>query len=137
MGIMDEFFSMGLALKTQFVRMGRHRVFADLAQELDLNLKYPAHIFGDVGDVWIAVRIDMQKNGDAPAMIWVESSPNCPLPNKIEPEFLEDVISNVKADKTEIRHLIDKLVSRAEKVRKKYQEENPEPEEGFSWGGLD
>ena len=66
MGIMDEFFSMGLALKTQFVRMGRHRVFADLAQELDLNLKYPAHIFGDVGDVWIAVRIDMQKNGDAP-----------------------------------------------------------------------
>ena len=97
---------------------------------MDLNLKYPAHIL--VMGMWDSRSIDMQK-WRAPAMIWVESSPNCPLPKKIEPEFLEDVISNVKADTSESVTLSTKCYC-ATKVPK-IPRGNPEPEGGFTWGG--
>ncbi len=125
MGFFDLFSSIFLGLRIFYLRMKVSKKWKSVAEELGIQFKYPGRMYGHVGDVWVAVHIDVQRNDMPPPMIWIESSPNSPLPENVEPEYLKDVIVNVNCERTELLAELKKLIVRAEKVRAQYKLEHP------------
>lgn len=125
MGFISEFWSLIRAILLFITRMRVHRKWGEVASELGLQTKYPARMFGDVGDVWVAVWIGVSDHGLGDPMIFIESSPNTPLPNGVDAGFLNDVIFDLYSDKQILRKEIHKMLERAQKVRKQAIQEDP------------
>ena len=109
-----------------FLRRSVHKRWVQLAKEMDVNIKYPAHIFGDVGEdeVWISAKIANTDHGIGPAIIYLEASPNTPLPTGAEPEQLCDVILEPKCDNKTLRKEMEKLLRVARKFRQRAIDED-------------
>lgn len=114
------------SVRTFFLRISLHRRWAQLASTMDVNIDYPAHIYGDIGqeDIWISAKIANTDHGIGPAIIYLEASPNTPLPSGAEPNDLLDVILDPKCDNSTLQKEIEKLMSVARKFRQRAIDED-------------
>ena len=125
MGFISEFWSLIRAILLFITRMRVHSRWVAVGNELGLQTKYPARMYGEVGEVWVAVWIGVSDHGLGDPMIFLESSPNTPLPSGVDAGFLNDVIFDLYSDNQILLKEINKMLGRAQKVRQQAIIEDP------------
>ena len=93
---------------------------------MDVNIDYPAHIYGDIGDqeIWVSAKVANTDFGIGPAIIYLEASPNTPLPKGAEPNDLLDVVLDPKCDNVTLQNEMQKLINVAKKLRQRAIDED-------------
>ena len=124
MSMIADVFAIMRGIGTLFLRMRVHKKWVKVANQLDVPIQYPAHIYGDVGDVWISAKIANTDHGMGPAVIFLESSPNTPLPDGVEPDSLCDVILEPKCDEKTLLKEMGKLLDKATILRQRAIDED-------------
>ena len=118
MSIFGELAAIAWAARLFQIRAKLHPLFRDIAAAMALDCSYPARVSGEIGDIWVDLYIDLQKNGSGPPMVWIVVDPVSALPVSVDPCMLEEVIVELPPTRQLLEEELNKMIQRAQEYKR-------------------